>query len=205
MNKKFIFLLLLLLPLAGATYAQREAENRRFQFGIRAGGAVNSLQTIMTQDNATLTMSLEGVGWQVGGSACLNITEVAGITSKDQLGVEASLFLADRIYWALDNMNSLYYLELPVTVSYILPLTQKLKTRLLLGPYFGLGIAGSESAFTAHLRRFNFGLTGGIGMDIGRLFAGATYSLGAFNIAKSAPKGTRQALSSSNLVVGWNF
>ena len=72
MNKKVIFLLSL-LPLAGATYAQSEVASRKLQFGIRAGWMTNSLQDITSRDDGSTTVSYDGLGWQVGGSAYYNI------------------------------------------------------------------------------------------------------------------------------------
>lgn len=204
MNKKIV-LLLSLLPLAGAASAQSEVESRRLQFGVRAGCTVNSLQASMTRDNASLTASVDGVGWQVGGSAYLNIREATGITRNDRLGVEASLFFSDRMYWLGDNLNSLYYLELPVMAAYALPLTPKLSFNMYLGPYVGLGLTESSNAFLENPRRFNFGLTGGLGMNFGRFFAGAFYRFGMVNIVRNLPDGYRQVLRTSDLVVGWNF
>jgi hypothetical protein len=204
MNKKVISLSLL-LALAGSASAQDNTESRRFQFGIRAGSSVNSLQVVTNRTDGSITETLEGVGWQLGGSAYFNIREGAGITLKDRVGVEANLFFSDRMYWSGDNLNSLYYTEIPVMLTYIMPLTQKLNCKFQLGPNFGVGLTGNNNAFAKNFRRFNFGLTGGLSMDIGKFFAGAFYNMGAFNIAKNAPKGSRQVLSSSNLVIGWNF
>jgi hypothetical protein len=204
MNKKII-ILLLLLPLSGATYAQDGVEDRRFQFGVRAGSTVNSLQAITTRDDGSVTESFDGVGWQVGGSAYFNILETAGITLKDQLGVETNLLFSDRMYYVGDNLNSLYYVEAPVMATYAMPLTKKLNLKFQMGPYFGVGLAGSNNAFTERFRRFNFGLTGGISLEFGHFFAGTFYNFGMFNIAKNAPSKYRQVLSSSNLVIGWNF
>jgi hypothetical protein len=204
MNKKVIFLLSL-LPLAGATSAQSEVASRKLQFGIRAGGIVNSLQAVTNRDDGSTTVSYDGVGWQVGGSAYYNILETAGISLKDQVGVEANLFFSDRAYWVGDNLNSLYYVETPVMLTYAMPLTKKMSTKFQLGPNFGVGLAGNNRAFTKDFRRFNFGLMGGLSMEFGHFFAGAFYNWGTFNIARNAPKHYRQVLSSSNLVVGWNF
>lgn len=204
MNKKII-LLLSLLPLAGVTYAQSEVESRKFQFGIRAGGIVSSLQAVTNRDDGSITESFDGVGWQLGGSAYFNIRETAGISLKDQVGIEANLFFSDRSYWVGDNLNSLYYVETPVMLAYTMPLTKKLSSKLQLGPNFGVGLADNNRAFTERFRRFNFGLMSGLSMEFGHFFAGAFYNLGMFNIARNAPKHSRQVLSSSNLVVGWNF
>jgi hypothetical protein len=204
MNKKNLSILLF-LALAGSAYAQNESEMGKLQFGVRAGCAVNTIQLIATRDDGRDIISFDGVGWQVGGSAYYNIRNVQGISGQDYWGVEASLFLSNRMYFTGDILNSLYYMELPVTVAYIMPLTGKLKSRLQLGPYVGLGLAGSNSAFTENLRRFNFGLTGGIGMDVGRFFVGASYNFGMFNVARNLPSRLRQVINSANLVVGWNF
>lgn len=204
MNKKIAFLLLL-LPLAGAAHAQGEVESRRWQFGVRAGCTVNSLQTSMTYDNASITVSVEGVGWQVGGSAYLNIKEIKGVTRKDQLGVEANLFFSDRMFRTGDVLHSLYYLELPVMVAYAMPITPKISFKVHMGPYLSLSLADINNALIENSRRINFGLTGGLGMDFGRFFAGAFYRLGLSNVARNIPDGYRQVLRSTDLVVGWSF
>jgi hypothetical protein len=203
MNKKFTSLLL--FALVSSAYAQDSAINNKLQFGVRIGCAVNSLQLIATRDDGRDIISSEGVGWQVGGSAYYNIRNVPVISGQDYWGIETSLFLSNRMYRTGDNLNSLYYMELPVTVAYVMPLTHKLKSRLQLGPYFGVGLAGSNGAFTENLRRFNFGLTGGISMDIGHFFVGTSYNFGMFNIARNSPNRYRQVIHSANLVVGWNF
>jgi hypothetical protein len=203
MNKKIS--LLLLLALASSTYAQDNTESRKLQFGVRTGLTTNSLQTIVARDDGKNIATSEGIGWQVGGSAYFNILEATGCYSKDKLGVEANLLVSDRMYGIGNNSYSLYYLELPVMATYTIPLTKKLNWRFQLGPSFGLGLAGENAAFTENLRRFNFGLTGGLNLAIGRFFIGTYYNFGMFNIAKHAPKDVRQVLRSTDLVIGWNF
>jgi hypothetical protein len=204
MNKKIIFLLLL-LPLAGAAYAQGESESRRLQLGVRAGCTVNSLQTSMTQDNVSISASVEGVGWQVGGSAHLNIRELKGITQRDRLGVEANLFFSDRMFRTGEVLHSLYYLDLPVMATYAMPITQKISFKVHLGPCLSFSLADINNALIENSRRVSFGLTGGLGMDFGRFFAGACYRLGMSNVARNIPDGYRQVLRSGDFIIGWNF
>ncbi|MDR0687794.1 MAG: PorT family protein [Prevotellaceae bacterium] len=212
--KKNIISAMLLMHVALCAYAQSEAEGKAVKFdlkavtfGVRTGCAVNAMQSITVRDDGSDTKTFEGVGWQVGGSAYYNIQTMAGISPQDHWGIETSLLFSNRMYYTGSYLNSLYYAELPVTLVYAygIPFTKKLNIKWQLGPYFGVGLAGSNRAFANSIRRFNFGLTGGLGMEFGRFFVGSSYSYGALNVARNTSSKHTQRLNSSDLTIGWNF
>jgi hypothetical protein len=208
MSKRIVStLLLLLLGLgAGATYAQENTGKSRLRFGVRAGLTETFLQDITTRDDGRIIESFEGSGWQVGGSVYFPDT-IVGYCLNEPLGTEVGLFFSERRYCVGDTSNSLYYVEIPLMLSYAKPIFGAKKVRLAfqLGSYVGVGLAGDGKAFTDHLRRFNFGLRGGLGMEFGRFFVGTSYSYGVFNVARNAPRKHTQRLSSADLTIGWNF
>lgn len=94
------------------------------------------------------------------------------------------------------------YLQLPITAAYKLPVTDNLKVVFNAGPYIAYGIGG-KSKLKANidipilelnsseeydtfgddaLKRFDFGLTAGIGAEFKKIYLGANYDLGLINI-----------------------
>ena len=88
------------------------------------------------------------------------------------------------------------YLQLPVYVGYKLEIAQNTKLVFNFGPYFAYGVGGkikaksrgekdSEDLFGDELlKRFDFGLGAGAGIEFGSYFAGLKYELGLTDISR---------------------
>ena len=192
--KKMIILVILAVATV-STFAQK--------FGVKAGVNLSSYYGDDAKGSKTLT------GFQVGGLYEMPLSE--------------GFFLQPELLLTLKGAKSAvgdlkmkpFYLQVPVKAMYKLDLGTG-KFTLAAGPYAAIGIAGkvssgSESAnlFTkedgateAMLKRFDLGLSSGIGYEFNSgLFINFESSLGFLNVAKDS----KMKNSTLSLVAGFKF
>ena len=126
------------------------------------------------------------------------------------------------------------YLQLPVLASFRLPVTEKIRCHLDVGPYVAYGVYGKIKDIKANInamgqqisnaeiglqsemdffgddaaRRFDAGLCFGIGIDVKKVFIGLNYDLGLLNmVADSDNRDDGFSTKNSNIGVrvGFNF
>ena len=143
---------------------------------------------------------------------------------KYQFGVTADILLVDHLYviTGLDfqakgtKLNDVkynpMYLQLPATIGYKFDLGVDARLVLNAGPYISYGIGGktkggedgSQKLFKDDIfKRFDYGVVGGVGVELGMFTVGAGYDLGLGNI--SDVKGTKARNRNAYITLGVKF
>lgn len=122
------------------------------------------------------------------------------------------------------------YLQLPVLASYRFNISDKVKWHVNAGPYVALGLGGKvkynddgdkydikmfgttpddaedDSDYKNGIKRFDAGLSFGMGVSINKVYVGVVYDLGLCNIAdKDAWKDYKIRNRNFAITVGYNF
>lgn len=208
---KKLFLVLICFAFAVSTSAQEKSI-----FGVRAGLNVASMD--FSASGVTLSPDSK-VSFQLGAAYQYNFL------SSLPFYVETGLYFTGR-GCKIDNEGetlkaNLYYLQVPVLVSYHFDVADAVSIQPYAGVYYGLGVSGKfkqgdykTSAFKDDqdipqaLKRSDFGLRFGVGVGfLKRYYAGLGYDLGLMNISKSG--GEFDGLKTKNgcfyIQVGYNF
>ena len=83
-----------------------------------------------------------------------------------------------------DDNYKLVYLQVPVHAAYKIDIADDVNLVLKAGPYVSFGIAGSEDIFEdGAFKRFDMGLSCGVGMDVSHYMVGIEFSRGLINIS----------------------
>ena len=183
MNKK-IFLVLLTAVLT-ASYAQAQ-----LTFGARAGLNFTNVKMKMGGISASPDMK---VGIQLGVVGEYGLSEAffiqPGIVFAQQ-GYKVDMFGESATF----NLN---YIQIPVNAQYKVDLSG-MKLLLQAGPYLGYAVNGKVKAKVdgkkesekiefgdGGMKRFDFGLGIGAGLQFGNIQAGVGYNIGLANIAST--------------------
>lgn len=164
------------------------AQDKPITFGVKAGANLSNFSGDLDMD-AKFGFNA-GVTLDYGFTPDLFLMTGLEFTTK---GAKAS-----------DDFNmklNLSYLQLPIHIGYKLNVTENTRINLHAGPYLAYaldgkwkakegGVEGSVSAFGDEMdevglkmKRFDFGLGLGIGLEFGQFNVGLGYDLGLFNIA----------------------
>ncbi|GAB4029955.1 porin family protein [Spirosoma jeollabukense] len=198
-------LLTAFLLLTGFTLSAQDAP---FEFGLKGGLNLSSLalnnttlpnHNIKTGVNAGFTAKYKfshNLFLQSGLSFTTKGTKIKG---EAPLGYEYRILMPGREAFMQSNQR---YLQAPVYLGYKIDLKPGTKLVLNAGPYFAYGIGGKtqltgdiiygdmidystveEKTFDSRgLKRFDFGVGTGIGVEFGRTILGLNYELGLKNI-----------------------
>ena len=97
----------------------------------------------------------------------------------------------------LGNMWSanLHYLNIPIHIGYMMPVSKKISLFMNAGPYWGVGLFGkytmtsgdkdttiAENIFKDYLKRFDCGIGVGVAYEIGKFFVGLDGEFGFTNV-----------------------
>lgn len=200
--------LTILLAFFLLTYFQLAAQQPSFQLGIKAGGNFSSLAFT---DN-TIPGHRIKTGISLGLTTTYNVsrhfflqsglsltTKGMKISSTDPIG-----FPEHTIYPGRETIlkSQQVYLQTPLYLGYLFPLSSTTQLFLSAGPYVAYGIGGktqltgdivygdmidystwAEKTFTDRgLQRLDVGLGTGVGAKFGQTLVGLTYELGLRNI-----------------------
>ena len=101
------------------------------------------------------------------------------------------------------SMN-LLYVQVPVLAAYRLNINDSWNTTLKAGPYFGVGVYGTENAFSdLGCKRFECGLVLGVDFEYHRFVFGVEYELGFTNLVEEDGASARNAAFYAT--VGYKF
>lgn len=103
------------------------------------------------------------------------------------------------------------YLQLPAHLGYKFELAPNVKLVANAGPYVAYGIGGkakgggnSEKIFgNNRFKRLDYGVGGGIGLELGKFIVGGGYDLGLNNV--SDVKGMKVKTRNAYMTVGYKF
>jgi hypothetical protein len=191
---KKLLIVFLILSVAAESYAQT--------FAVRGG--LNLANMLMKDDDGTYSDEFKmRTGFHLGGTVEFSINdaftfETGLLFATKGFKVEES---GDKVILGTNN------LDLPITVKAYLD-AGKIKIYFNLGAYVGYGLSGkTKQTFngsteeedivwgsdpdTDFLKRFDFGLLGGAGIEIKSLQVGVSYGFGLANISPFTDGGAK--------------
>jgi hypothetical protein len=183
--------------------------NAEVTFGVRAGVNMSKMEFMdETLDNL--------IGFHVGAVADIKIT--------DLFYFQPGLMFTTKGGKVEEGGGTLsvtpYYLELPLMLSCRISLTDDLALRINAGPYAAFGVAGKVKADEGDgvdifgdkdgawdLKRLDFGVGFGGGLEFKQFYLGVTYDLGLANIAAkdAADAGFKVKNQTLGITLGYNF
>jgi hypothetical protein len=224
-DKKQIFnmkKLLLAAVVCCSVVFSTQAQDKKVTFGVRAGLNFDSQ-----------TMSGDGISIKTDSKAGFHAGVVADINFAKYFYLQPGLLFTTK-GTKVENL-SLYYLEVPLIVSFAYPLTEDLKVRADVGPALGLGLFGSAGSgdessskgifsketeeheyednqfiveYGPAYNRFNLGLKFGIGVEWKQYSFGVHYNAGLSNILHTEGESDSSASLRNNsftIGLGYNF
>jgi hypothetical protein len=173
--------------------------------GVRAGYNNNSLYAIKNASVKTQN------GFNVGAYAEYAFTDMLGIQSGVSLTTHGAK--TRGYYDATPSKISIYELQIPVLAAFQYGIATDLKVKANAGVTFGIGLSAKGTGMPESnlysrdvLKRFNFGLAAGAGIEWQHIYLGAAVDWGLSNInaVKTEPKTPVKTLSWS-VNVGYSF
>lgn len=157
-------------------------------FGLRTGWNVSHVTSDMAALDARSRLSRMNLGLVLG-SQILPYTPVAFETGLLYSGKGGKLSsTGQRLVYNLE------YLEVPMVMKYIAPMTESMYLQPFMGLYMAAGVAGQAkdfetrttfSSFDENLfRRFDAGLRLGCGVNVAMFYAELSYDFGLANISR---------------------
>ncbi len=202
MNKtKLSFTVVALVAFITVFSNEAKAQENPVTFGIKAGANLSTF-------GGDLKDTKYALRYQVGITADVALTNnlyiLTGLDFQTK-GVKYNPKSAPNIKY-----NPMY-LQLPVNIGYKFDLGSDIRLVVNAGPYVAYGIGGKaksdgekQSVFGKNkFKRFDYGLTGGVGVEIGRIAINAGYEFGLANISDT--KGSKIKNRNPYLTVGYKF
>jgi len=210
----------LLFMLATTSFAQ--------QFGIKAGLNLSN-QLIKNYEKSFSDENKLKPGFHAGLVAQFPISGIFSFEPGLMLSTKGyKQYVDDAEISELRNLKhklTLYYLELPINLRADFG-SGDIKFYALFGPYAGLGLAGKmKTTYNFHgndeksesdikwgtnaeeddLKRFDFGLNAGAGVNLGTVDIGAGYTLGLANISPGTEGGFMRKNRVISVSIGYKF
>lgn len=197
--KKFLLMTIMLISVVSISFAQD------INWGVRAGLGLGHQ---MGDINDTKVK----VGVTLGGIADFNFTE--------SFALQTGLYYTNKGYTIkkgkLKNIVSVNYFEIPVLASYRKDINERMQIQANAGPYMSIGLAGrniskyenNKNSISVYgdnggMKRFDLGLSFGVGLLIDQIYAGIKYDLGLLNTVDS--NHIKSKLGVFYFSVGYNF
>lgn len=196
------------------------ANAQEVKFGVKAGLNLSTAGGDMKDFIEDIGMDQKShIGFHIGAFVDLGLTEnfyiQPGLFYSNK-GLKGEL-KEDDSYKLKMNLS---YLEIPILASYRINLSDNMKWHINAGPYLAYGIGGKikfegellEDEFDdlkafdedeGDLKRFDFGLSFGTGVNFKSVYLGVKYDLGLTNIAGDSWEGDEE--SSSTKIKNRNF
>ena len=214
-----LFMRLLIVAVMFTLAAETQAQT----FGLRAG--LNMANMLMKDDDDTYSDDFKmNPGFHIGPTAELPL--------NDFLSVEAALLLSTKGFSFSDDYEglemkakaNLLYIDLPVTAKASYDLNG-IKIYGELGPYVGMGLTGKYKSKISYegesetdtesvewgsdddsdLKRLDFGVVIGAGVQIESILVGLNYGLGLANVGTTSDDGYKENHRVLSLTVGYKF
>lgn len=218
------YLVKLFIVVIALTMATDELSAQRF--GLKGG--LNFSDMLVKDDNTTFSNdSKMKLGYNIGATAEFSLSKI--------FSFETALFLSSKGYknsavtsWIdkpmkVDTEMSFLYLDIPLTAKAAFDLGSA-KIYGILGPYIGIGLSGnskSEATYDGEtktsevdvewgdsrdeVKRLDYGLTIGAGVEINSFDIGISYGLGLANTANDNNNGIIAKHRVLGLSVGYKF
>jgi hypothetical protein len=196
-----------------ALYAQK--------FGIKAGLNLSTMHAEDDKDGTWDDLKMNP-GFHIGATAEFPITEMFSFETGLLLTTKGYKMSRERASWdAYESELNLLYLDIPLTAKASFDLGG---TRIygVFGPYLGIGLSGKfkskagpteedtgsyeyDIEWGSELKRVDFGLTMGAGVELNSIQIGLTYSLGLANISSYTDGGYKMKNRVLGISLGYRF
>ena len=212
--KKVILLAIMAVATATISQAQYRSQPKSSRIGFRFGGNIDKIVT--TQDGKT--ESGDGLfAFNLALTADFRLFSNLYLTTGAWYITKGDAHEYDN--WdggTYKSISSLSYIEAPLLVSYLLPVTNKFRIKVDVGPYAAFGLVGkyrvveitSSSLFAgifdsgedygdpfkkdgedyADVKRLDYGVRFGGAIELGKFTIGAAYDYGLANILDGDPE-----------------
>lgn len=189
------------LALSLVNMKMTQAQEKPVQFGIKAGANLSAL-------SGDVKGMKTAIRYQFGVTADIALsTNMYLLTS---LNLQQKVLKKDISKESKLNM-ALTYVQMPLHLTYKLPLTEDINLLMGAGPYIAYGIGGKTKDYNLNEKTFNstglknldYGAGATAVLALGKLGIGAGYDIGLHNI--SAPEGTKLKNRTAYITVGYKF
>jgi len=208
-NLTKLLLIAIIFSLSNNMWAQK--------FGVKAG---LNLANMLIKDDQSESNTKMKIGFHIGGVGEMSINEM--------ISLEAGLLLSTKGYKAEESgvktTCNLMYIDIPIDAKAKFDVGG-LKVFGFAGPYFGMGLSGKTktegdvmgvsmnseddikwgSGDDAMLKRLDFGLTVGAGVQIDAIEVSLAYNLGLANISATTDGGSKVKNKVIGLSVAYKF
>lgn len=177
------------------------AQDKFATFGVKAGGNFSSFSGDINKTNYVFK-------YQFGITADLALTENFYVITGIDLQTKGT---KTKPKGAANVKYNPMYLQVPVHAAYKLNIGNNLKFVGEAGPYVAYGISGKVKG-DGHkfnifgddkLKRFDFGVGAGVGVELGNIVVKGGYDFGLLNISDT--KGTKIRNQNAYLTLGYHF
>ena len=148
---------------------------------------------------ANMAVSTSGVGVTLQSITAFHVGLVGDVKLQDKLYFNTGLLFSLKGFKikgsGLGGVSSgslnLNYLEIPLNLAYKFPINEKSKFLVQAGPYLGYAMSGKEKSGgesssvnfnDAGIKRMDYGLGFGAGVEFGQIVASINYQLGIANL-----------------------
>lgn len=203
------------------------AQEKALQFGVKAGANLSNFNGDVDDNKAKVGFN---VGVTVDYALTSNLYLLSGLefTTKGAKSQHTEVYVDEYENISFTNVKetvNLTYLELPVHIGYKLLVGQNTRIIFHGGPYIAYGLGGKyktkysaiyddekEDSFGKNaLKRLDFGLGAGAGVEFGQINVGLGYDFGLTNIARKYYDSDDQLINNKvrnmngYLTVGYKF
>lgn len=190
MKTSFKIIIVSIIALLSCT--QLKAQNNKVTFGVKGGMNVTNFWGDLDDADAKVGLNV-GVTLDVGFTERLFLLTGLEYNIK---GAKSSGFLLDTNSpgYAKLTLNPMY-IQLPLHFGYKLPIGKTTKLVFRGGTYFAYGVGGKAKLSVSNygnekvdvfqdglLKKFDFGLGTGAGVELGKITLGMSYDIGLLDI-----------------------
>jgi len=210
---KFLFIILISL-LCFQSYAQT--------FGIKGG--LNLSNMLIESDGETEDLKMNP-GFHIGGIIDFQFTDLLSLETGIILDTKGFKFEDEGSGYSYKEKLNLFYLDIPVVLKVSIDVGSSVKIFGVAGPYIGVGLTGKWKSVEEyqgdedtdeekvdwgntdddHLKRFDYGLEFGAGVEIKAFLIGVSYDLGLANISAYTDYETKIKNRVLRITVGFWF
>jgi outer membrane protein W len=207
-----LFVVVVVLSMATESFAQT--------FGIRAGFNLSNM--VAKDDNNTYSDDYKmKSGFQIGATAEFPITDIFLFETGLILTTKGFKISESSDGMDYDGKLNLMYFEIPITGKAVYEVGD-MQIYGIFGPYIGFGLSGKSkyesngnsteesidwgsNADEDDLKRFDFGLIVGAGVEIQSIQAGISYGFGLTNISPESDGGYKDLNRVLAITVGYKL
>ena len=192
------------MDVSAQKYWDASRPDHRFTFGVRAGG---SFSKYYTEDHADTQFA---PGLLLGLAADVNIIRSLSVTSGIYYVQKRTKFEVKVQNKSIKRTLHPAYLEIPLLLSYRIPLSDDSQFQFNVGPYYAFGLTNSaRETFETLYKKDDLGLSLGVAVTYSHYYFGANYERSIRNISRDVYTADQSAsrMYNGSIIVsaGYNF